>query len=82
MPFLEGFPPKEELPSTTWARKLSQSFVFILLGYIRYSSSSTSDSVDLFYVHEDYDTARTDRFQYQSHLYMSFCIFVILVYIE
>lgn len=36
MPYLEGFPPKEELPSVTWTSKFVSSLVRTVLGSIRY----------------------------------------------
>lgn len=35
MPYLEGFPPKDELPSVTWTSKLAETLVRIILGSIR-----------------------------------------------
>lgn len=35
IPFLEGFPPKDELPSITWASKLAETLGRIILGSIR-----------------------------------------------
>lgn len=44
LPFLDGFPPKDELPSATWTSKLAETLVRIILGSVRYTSSSSSSS--------------------------------------
>lgn len=45
MPFLDGFPPKDELPSITWTGKLVASLVRITLGSTRYSSGTVQRAV-------------------------------------
>ncbi|CAM9747614.1 unnamed protein product [Pylaiella littoralis] len=34
LPFLDGFPPKDELPSATWTSKLAETLVRIILGSV------------------------------------------------
>lgn len=42
MPYLDGFPPKDELPSLSWTAKVVTSLVRTILGSVRYAKIRTS----------------------------------------